>query len=317
MVLGKETKNLEPRGRTQAGSSRVFRRERRTRRGRHSAAGAMRAASETGAMRPRAILGSRNIRSGAHESSSPAPVKDSEVDCRCAGEEGDISETPVPVQKSKQMPGGSENAGELGSVNLMPEKLVNTESVGVMGPASTMEFSQKQLRVFKRKEVPVSKPTKSWVAERVSWNDSMGGDVVPTCRLGKNLTDGSGSEELSVNEGSVREEHEESDLFGGLEDKGAENSVIEGSLLEVEAVVPSEEQSVQGTGSDSPAVIDLKFVWDVKGFAGLSDDGQEGKLKGVLGQIVDNNYGKGISLSDGVGDDGNMRLRDDDSFYEA
>jgi hypothetical protein len=82
-------------------------------------------------------------------------------------------------------------------------------------------------------------------------------------------------------------------------------------------VVPSEEQSIQGTGSASPVVIDLKFVWDVKGIAGMSDDGQEGKLKGVLGQIVDNNYGKGTSLLDGVGADGNMRLRDDDSFYEA
>jgi hypothetical protein len=285
--------------------------------GETSEAGAMRAACETGAMRPRVSLGSRNIRSGAHESSSPVPAKDSEVDCRCAGEEGAISETPVPVQKSEQLPGGSENAGDLGSENLMPEKLVNTEYVGGMGPDFTMEFSQKQMRVLKRKEVPVSKPTKSWVAERVSWNDSRGGDVVPTCMLGKNHTVGSGSEEMSVNDSSVRGEHEESDLFGGLEDKGAENYDIEGSLLEVEAVIPSEEQSVQGTDSASPAVIDLKFVWDVKGFAGMTDDGQEGKLKGVLGQIVDNNYGKGTSLSDGVGDDGNMRLRDDDRFYEA
>jgi hypothetical protein len=101
----------------------------------------MQAACETGATRLRAILGSRYVSSSTQKSTSPASVKDAEVDCRCAGEDGMRSETPVLIQKSKQLPGGSENADDLGSVNLMPKKLVNTEFVGVMGTDSTMEFT--------------------------------------------------------------------------------------------------------------------------------------------------------------------------------
>jgi hypothetical protein len=38
------------------------------------------------------------------------------------------------------------------------------------GPTS----EPKQLQVFQRKEVSSFKPTKSWVAERCSWNDEVG-----------------------------------------------------------------------------------------------------------------------------------------------
>jgi hypothetical protein len=49
--------------------------------------------------------------------------------------------------------------------------------------------------------------------------------------LGMNHTVCSGSAELSVNDSSVMGEHEKSNLLGGLENKGVENSDIEGSLL--------------------------------------------------------------------------------------
>jgi hypothetical protein len=125
--------------------------------------------------------------------------------------------------------GVSESAGDLGYVNLMPVKLLNTESVGALGPnVSTPEYTPKQLQVFKRKEAPVPKSTKSWVAERVSWNDGRGGDVEPACLLGKNHTACLGSEEMSVNDSPVMGEHEESDLLGGLENKGVENSDVKG-----------------------------------------------------------------------------------------
>ena len=111
-------------------------------------------------------------------------------------------------------------------------------------------------------------------------------------------------------------EHEESSLLGGMKNQGEENSCVEGSLPQFDAEVLTEEQLEQGTRSVSPALKDLKLVWDVKGIAGLSCDGKEGKLKEVLGQLVDNKYGKGASSSAGV-DDGNMRMRDDGIFYKA
>ena len=41
------------------------------------------------------------------------------------------------------------------------------------------------------------------------------------------------------------------------------------------------ERKEQGKGSVSPALEELEFVWGVKRIAGLSYDGQEGKLKVV------------------------------------
>jgi hypothetical protein len=51
--------------------------------------------------------------------------------------------------------------------------------------------------------------------------------------------------------------------------------------------------------SVSPTSKDLKLVWVVKGTAGLSCDGQEGKLKQVFGQIVAENMGKGLLFRQG------------------
>ena len=62
---------------------------------------------------------------------------------------------------------------------------------------------------------------------------------------------------------------------------------------------------------------ELKLVWDVREIAGLSCDGQEGKLKDVLGQIVANKQGKRDSSLAGHEEVSNMRLRDDCNFYEA
>jgi hypothetical protein len=85
----------------------------------------------------------------------------------------------------------------------------------------------------------------------------------------------------------------------------------------VESLLEDIERKDQGKGALSLASKELKLVWEVKGIAGLPCDGQEGKLKGVLGQLVANKYGKGDSSLVGFEADNNMRLRDDCIFYEA
>jgi hypothetical protein len=55
---------------------------------------------------------------------------------------------------------------------------------------------------------------------------------------------------------------------------------------------------------------------EVKGTAGMSWGGQDGKLKQVFGQIVDDKQGEG-AWSAGVKEDGFMGMRDDDITYEA
>ena len=77
------------------------------------------------------------------------------------------------------------------------------------------------------------------------------------------------------------------------------------------------ERNDQGKGLDSPASKELKLVWEVKGIAGLSCDGQEGKLKDVLGKLVANKHGKGAVSSAGYDAESNLRLGDDCFFYEA
>jgi hypothetical protein len=67
----------------------------------------------------------------------------------------------------------------------------------------------------------------------------------------------------------------------------------------------------------SPASKDLKLAWNLKGTAGISCDGQEGKLKEVFGQIVADKYGEGASYSAWGEADGNLGMRDVDSFYDA
>ena len=81
--------------------------------------------------------------------------------------------------------------------------------------------------------------------------------------------------------------------------------------------IPTGEQLVQGIDLTSPVSKDLEFFWNVKGTAGLSCDGQVGKLKEVLGKIVAEKFGKWASSSTGVDADGKMGLRDDGIIYEA
>lgn len=53
----------------------------------------------------------------------------------------------------------------------------------------------------------------------------------------------------------------------------------------------------------SPAAEELKLVIEVSGIAGLSCDGQEGKLVEVLGQLVAKNHGifsGGVRVSNSV-----------------
>jgi hypothetical protein len=57
------------------------------------------------------------------------------------------------------------------------------------------------------------------------------------------------------------------------------------------------ESKTSGTGvsgEDSPTVKELKLMFEVSGIAGLSCDGQEGKLVDVLGQIVAKKHGKDV-----------------------
>jgi hypothetical protein len=107
------------------------------------------------------------------------------------------------------------------------------------------------------------------------------------------------SEELVDNVNFLLGEHEE---VGVLEGMGNQES---------------EKQSVQGLGVVSPISKDLNLVWKVKGTAGMSWEGQVGKLKQVFGQIVADKHGEGASVSAGVKADEIMGLRDDDISYAA
>jgi hypothetical protein len=102
-----------------------------------------------------------------------------------------------------------------------------------------------------------------------------------------------------------------------MRNQESETPGVEGTIFQHEVEIPTEEQSVQGMGTDSPISKDLNLVWKVKGTAGMSWDGQEGKLKQVFGQIVADKHGEGVSVSVGVKADGFMGMRDDDISYEA
>ena len=103
----------------------------------------------------------------------------------------------------------------------------------------------------------------------------------------------------------------------GVEDQVGENPCDEIPISQLEVAVEPEvfEWNDQGKGSDSPASKELNFVWDVKGIAGLSCDGQERKLKHVLGKLVANKHGKGAVSSAGYDAESNLRLGDDCIFY--
>jgi hypothetical protein len=78
-----------------------------------------------------------------------------------------------------------------------------------------------------------------------------------------------------------------------------QNAFVEGTLSQLEVEISPEEHIVQGMDLVSPTSKDLKLVWVVKGTAGLSCDGQEGKLKQVFGQIVAENMGKELLFRQG------------------
>jgi hypothetical protein len=275
------------------------------------------AARATGVVVPVSVptisLGRRPVSSGSQDQNSSAPTRELERVGECAVE-GGSGEELLALRRSEQLSGSSESAGELGSVDLTPVKLPNSERARVRGSdGPTPVKTPNKLQVFQRKEAPVSKNLKSWVAERVSWNDGRGGDVASDGLSGKHHSGCLDSEVLDFNGGPVLGEQEESGLVGGKEIQGDEVD----SMIQFDAAVFSEELPDQGTEPDSPASKVLKLVWDVKGTAGISCDGQVGKLKEVFGQLVDIKYGKGASSSAGEDAVCNEQMRDDGSFYEA
>jgi hypothetical protein len=158
----------------------------------------------------------------------------------------------------------------------------------------------KQLKVFQRRESPSSKTTKSWVAERVAWNGGRGCDVTTEVGSGKNHNHNIclDFEEQSVDVGTELGEHEGLGCLWGMGNQEIELSGNEGNLSQLEMEDSPGKHPVQG--------IDLDLVWAVKGAAGMTWEGQDGKLKQVFGHIAAD---KAV--------DGNMGVRDEDVSYEA
>ena len=118
-----------------------------------------------------------------------------------------------------------------------------------------------------------------WVAELCAWNNGRG-ELSSAGLLGKfsyvNWAAGEGSGKASQVKG------------GSLVDQVGVNLRDEVPLLQSEVAGVSEDFEQDDQGQE------LKFIWGVREIAGLSCDGQEGKLKAVLGQLVDNKQGKGV-----------------------
>jgi hypothetical protein len=237
------------------------------------------------------------VSSGEQGTVAKLPVNSTELDGFDSGDLGPVVLLPARLSDmGGANSGGCSDTGE--GVSLLPSSVggpeaevsavaTQIESFGVLVPSvnrkdqrSGPAITPKQAQVFQRKETRSSKPTKSWVAERCAWHNGTGVDLTST-GLGKNSI-------VSLN---MDEE---------TEGAGA-------GLLEV-----LDDQVGENTNEE-----DLKFVWDVKGNAGLSWDGQDGKLKKVLGQIMADNNGLGASTSAGVDADSLLRLRDDNTSYEA
>jgi hypothetical protein len=172
----------------------------------------------------------------------------------------------TPGKSFKRLSDSIECAGELGLDDHMPVNLSN------------------QLKVFQRRVSPLSKSTKSWVAERVSWNGGRGFDM-------------------------AQEDFPELGDLGDIRNQEEENPVVEGSMPQ------SVEHLTQGIEGVSP--VSKELVWNVKRIAGLSSDRQEGKLDELLGNIVDEKYGDRASSSTRVEADGIKGMRDADFLYEA
>jgi hypothetical protein len=201
-----------------------------------------------------------------------------------------------PVKSAKCRSGYSEQAGDEDIESFTPEK------------------QPKQMLVFQRRESPYSKTTKSWVAERVSWNGDRGCSM-PT--VVKKLNSCLDSEEAPANVVSMLGENEELGLLGGLRSQEITSPGVEGSISQHDVEISSEEQPVQGLVLASPASKVYKLAWEVKGTTGMTWEEQEGKLEQIFEQIVADKYGEGASSATGVAADGNMGRRDDDIIYEA
>jgi hypothetical protein len=187
--------------------------------------------------------------------------------------EGRGEEAVTPVKSSKRGSDHSDYAGDVRSDGIVPEK------------------QAKQIKVFQRRESPLPKVTKSWVAERVSWNGGRDNVVVTEDSSSKNDSDWLDSEELAVNRLSSLGEDDELGDLGGMGNQEEELG--------------------------SPISKTLNLVWDVKGTAGISCDGKEGKLKEVFGQIVTDKYGERNTFVTGEAADDFLGMGDVNGIYEA
>jgi hypothetical protein len=180
------------------------------------------------------------------------------------------------------------------------EKEDGLKSSGESGPlefdtgASGSKPAPNQQRVYVRKECSPHKITKSWVAKRCALSDDRG-DSSSLGKLGKSPVVSATNLVLGDSEG-----------IG-----------IPGEMVDQEGMPEDTEWKNQGASLSSPAVKEMKRVWEVREIAGLSCGGQEGKLKDTLGQILANKYGNEASSSAEGEAENIMRLRDDSTFYEA
>jgi hypothetical protein len=167
-----------------------------------------------------------------------------------------------------------------------------SDSAGDVGRDDTVQVKQaKQIKVFQRRESPLAKVPKSWVAERISWNGGRDEVVATEDSSGKNDSDWLDSEELAVNRFSLLDEDEDLGDLGGM---------------------GSQEEDL-----GSPVSKTLNLVWNVRGTAGISCDGQEEKLKEVFGQIVVDKFGEGTSVATGEAADDFLGMGDVNGTYEA
>jgi hypothetical protein len=168
----------------------------------------------------------------------------------------------------------------------------HSDDAGVVESDGTVQVElTKKIKVFQRRESPLPKVPKSWVAERISWNGGRDEVVATEDSSGKYDSDWLDSEELAVNRFSLLDEDEELGDLGGM---------------------GSQEEEL-----GSPVSKTLNLVWKVRGTAGISCAGQEGKLKEVFGQIVVDKFGERTSVATGEAADDFLGMGDVNGIYEA
>jgi hypothetical protein len=307
--------------------------------GESSAMGAARASGGDGSMIAGVFTGDHCSGAGNASSDSAATTRETETDGEHKGVDeigvvsppegadglGFVLSSPekrymMPVSSTSLMSTIPESDVVLGHTKLSPVKSTKcrsgySEQAGDEDIESfTPEKQPRQMLVFQRRESPYSKTTKSWVAERVSWNGDRGCSM-PT--VVKKLNSCLDTEEVPANVVSMLGENEELGLLGGLRSQEITSPGVEGSISQHDVEISSEEQPVQGLELASPASKVYKLAWEVKGTTGMTWEEQEGKLEQIFGQIVADKYGEGASSATGVAADGNMGRRDDDIIYEA